>query len=142
MDATARRVIRTDRWLCPHCDQLLSAKTFKAHKRRYFDTSSNSWLTKQSLELARNVQSVLEQDDTLSSPESSEEDPPAPLPLPAVTVDSGIRESPLTDSVSLEGDMNPHVGSGSHSGATSMSSDGNASNGTKHVILWGNAGVA
>ena len=81
----ARRVIRTDRWLGPHCDQLLSAKTFKAHKRRYFDALSNSWFTKESLELARNVQSVLEQDNTLSSPESSEEDPPAPLPFPVVT---------------------------------------------------------
>ena len=128
-------MIRTDRWLCPHCDQLLSTKTFKAHKRRYFDALSNSWFTKQSLEPTRHVQSVMEKDNSLSSPESCEEDPPAPFPLSPVTadqvdIDSGILESPLADFSLIQEDANPRVGS--LSGANSTSSGDNASNGIKY----------
>ena len=28
---------------CPHCSQELSSKTFKAHKRLYFDQDTNEW---------------------------------------------------------------------------------------------------
>ena len=32
------------RQFCPHCSQTLSTKTYKAHKRLYFDSNSNSWI--------------------------------------------------------------------------------------------------
>ena len=118
-------MIRTDRWICPHCDQLLSKKTFKAHKRRYFDASSSSWFTKQSLDLTGRgiVRSVLEQDNNLSGTESSNEDPPAPLPSPVTTdlADTAVldTESPSPD-FSLHQDTNPRTES--HCGANSTSS--------------------
>lgn len=43
-----RNTIRTERTLCPHCDQFLTLKTFKAHKRRYYDVSTNTWFYKKS----------------------------------------------------------------------------------------------
>ena len=139
MDVTVRRVIRTDRWLCPHCDQLLSAKTFKAHKRRYFDRSSSSWLTKQSLERAKDVwkdhaRSALEQDNSRSSHESNEEDPPEPLPLPMTSgFHTAMEESPFNLSdfcLPLDTDSR----SGNDSGDISVSADGNVSSGiTMHI---------
>ena len=32
--------------MCPHCDSLLSKKTFEAHKRLYYDESSFQWIKK------------------------------------------------------------------------------------------------
>ena len=32
------------RQFCPHCSQTLLTKTYKAHKRLYFDSGSNSWI--------------------------------------------------------------------------------------------------
>lgn len=40
---------RVGRILCPHCDQLLTIKTFKAHKRKFYDSREKSWLTKRSI---------------------------------------------------------------------------------------------
>jgi hypothetical protein len=123
----ARRVIRTDRWVCPHCDQLLSTKTFKAHKRRYFDASSNSWLTKQSLDHTGDA--WLEQDSTLSSAESSDGDPPAPLPLPvsADLADTDVldSESSLPDFIlHYDQDTNPRTGRHCGDNPTSSGSNG------------------
>lgn len=72
------------------------------------------------------MRSVLEQDNSLSSTESSNEDPPVPLPSP-VTADLADTvvldtESPLPD-FSLHQDTNPRAES--HCGANSTSSDSN-----------------
>ena len=37
-------IVRTSRRLCPHCNQSVSFKTFKAHRRRYYDPASDRWL--------------------------------------------------------------------------------------------------
>ena len=42
--STSRRILRVERRNCPHCDGLVSLKTFKAHKRRFFDAASGRWL--------------------------------------------------------------------------------------------------
>ena len=42
--STSRKILRVERRTCPHCDCLLSLKTFKTHKRRYFDAISGRWL--------------------------------------------------------------------------------------------------
>ena len=36
--------------VCPHCSQRLSIKTFKAHKRLYFDFESSRWHKKRRVE--------------------------------------------------------------------------------------------
>ena len=30
--------------ICPHCDKQLNLKSYKAHRRLYFDSQSKSWL--------------------------------------------------------------------------------------------------
>ena len=42
--STSRKILRVERRNCPHCDDLVSIKTFKAHKRRFFDAASGHWL--------------------------------------------------------------------------------------------------
>lgn len=49
MDASRseeHRTVRTSRRLCPHCDQCVSFKTYKAHRRLYYDPASDRWLGK------------------------------------------------------------------------------------------------
>ena len=80
--AGVRRILRTGRWLCPHCDQLLSVKTFKAHKRRYYDASRNTWLKKS-----------CGQSTSLADRSDEDEQAPAPFPTPSL-----VRNLPPDDS--------------------------------------------
>ena len=41
-----RDCIQVRRRLCPHCDQNVSLKTFKHHRRLYYDSISDRWLEK------------------------------------------------------------------------------------------------
>ena len=41
-----RRIVHTSRRLCPHCNQNVSFKTYKAHRRLYYDSASDRWLGK------------------------------------------------------------------------------------------------
>lgn len=34
---------RPDQRLCPHCDQVLAYKTFRAHKRLHYSSEANVW---------------------------------------------------------------------------------------------------
>ena len=36
--------------VCPHCSQRLSVKTYKAHRRVYFDSATNVWCKKRTVE--------------------------------------------------------------------------------------------
>ena len=38
-----RKRLRTDQRFCPHCSKLLSYKTFRAHKRLYYDEVKDHW---------------------------------------------------------------------------------------------------
>ena len=38
-----RHIVKVDRRLCPHCDSSVFIKTFRAHKRLYFDSSTSKW---------------------------------------------------------------------------------------------------
>jgi len=40
---------------CPHCDCLLSKKTFEAHKRLYYDGSTDQWIKKCCLEASEDL---------------------------------------------------------------------------------------
>ena len=40
--------LKVDRRWCPHCEQNLLLKTYKAHKRMYYDPVKHQWLTKTS----------------------------------------------------------------------------------------------
>lgn len=40
----AQRRIRRVNWrYCPHCERSVSVKTFKTHKRLYFNSVTNNW---------------------------------------------------------------------------------------------------
>lgn len=41
-----RSFLKVNRRHCPHCTEQLSIKTFKAHKRRYYDSQTGVWLKK------------------------------------------------------------------------------------------------
>ncbi len=43
IDLSQRRIVRVDRRHCLHCDRSVSIKTYKAHKRLYFNSSSRNW---------------------------------------------------------------------------------------------------
>ena len=38
-----RKQFRPDQRLCPHCEEIVSYKTFRTHKRLYFNSKTNSW---------------------------------------------------------------------------------------------------
>ena len=38
-----RKTLKVDRRHCPHCDELVSIKTYKVHKRQYYDADSGHW---------------------------------------------------------------------------------------------------
>ena len=38
-----RKRLRTDQRFCPHCSNLLSYKTYRAHKRLYYDDVKDHW---------------------------------------------------------------------------------------------------
>ena len=54
-----------ERRKCPHCNQNLSLKTFKAHKRCYYDRVNHTWLTK---EKAKQLQDGFDSSDNESPP--------------------------------------------------------------------------
>lgn len=41
---TDRPLMRVERRCCPHCKKNLSLKTYKAHKRLYFNELDDSWV--------------------------------------------------------------------------------------------------
>ena len=43
---------------CPHCAQQLSVKTFKAHRRLYFDSDANVWCKKKKVELVEDFSDI------------------------------------------------------------------------------------
>ena len=46
MKVVQRRNIHPYQRHCPHCDQILAYKTYKAHKRLYYNRASGAWITK------------------------------------------------------------------------------------------------
>lgn len=97
---------RKTRSLCPHCGQLLSLKTFKAHKRMYYDSSSNTWLSKQTL-VAQDIEDMDAQDHHREEDEYPPESPPASfLPPPSLSPFNGSCRSQSTMEVDLSGGDN------------------------------------
>ena len=58
-----------DRRLCPHCDESVSVKTYKAHRRMYYDPTSDKWSHRRTL--IREQTSVSDSDDLIDSPPQS-----------------------------------------------------------------------
>ena len=73
-----RRIHKVDRRLCPHCDKNVSYKTYKSHKRLYFNTTSGAWINRDDDRLSDHELdlSLGESMDAESPPES-----PGHLPL-------------------------------------------------------------
>lgn len=61
----SQQKLAVERRKCPHCNQNLSLKTFKAHKRRYYDRVNHTWLTK---EKAKQLQDGFDSSDNESPP--------------------------------------------------------------------------
>ena len=43
---SSRKILVVERRWCPHCSQHLSLKTYKAHKRMYYDQATCQWFAK------------------------------------------------------------------------------------------------
>lgn len=41
---STRKIIKVSKRYCPHCQETLSYKTYRIHKRLYFDSYRSSWL--------------------------------------------------------------------------------------------------
>ena len=65
-----RKVLIVERRRCPHCDQNLSIKTYKAHKRRYYNLVNETWLTKE----VKKLQDDFDSSDNESPPSICEND--------------------------------------------------------------------
>ena len=44
--AAERRIRKVDRRFCPHCGKNVSYKTYKSHKRLYFNPTSSTWISR------------------------------------------------------------------------------------------------
>lgn len=93
--------VRTDQRYCPHCSRVLCYKTFKSHKRLYYNSETNDWY-----QLPGDVE-VENMKEKASPPPDLEcdtdgEEPHSPLQLdedqPSLTSEES---SPLSDAASL-----------------------------------------
>lgn len=41
--------------VCPHCDETVSSKVFKAHERLYYNAEEKAWITLADLEMADDI---------------------------------------------------------------------------------------
>lgn len=67
---TERNRLVVERRQCRHCNKSLSLKTYKAHKRRFYDSANDVWFTKESMTL----QPENDSSDNESPPSVSEMD--------------------------------------------------------------------
>lgn len=44
-EVSQRRILKVDRRICPHCDKNVSFKTYRLHKRLYYNSSLGTWIT-------------------------------------------------------------------------------------------------
>lgn len=44
-EVSQRRTLKVDRRICPHCDKNVSFKTYRLHKRLFYDSSVGTWIT-------------------------------------------------------------------------------------------------
>lgn len=74
MELGTHPYLLVNRRYCPHCNKNLSLKTYKAHKRLYFDRVTKEWRTTDIVTPTRPVLDVLSSDTEPSN--SDEESPP------------------------------------------------------------------
>lgn len=73
------------RRLCPHCDESVSLKTYKSHRRMYYDSSNDTWSHRQRFE------------EQLSSPDS-DDDKASESPPHTIGEMRSFPNSPVCDS--------------------------------------------
>ena len=75
MDASSnpkrRRQLRPDQRVCPHCDQIVSYKTFRMHKRLYFNVENKRWFCGDARSSTEGVTSEVDRVDEESVCESN-----------------------------------------------------------------------
>lgn len=84
MEHQAAKRPRLDQRYCPHCYETVSYKTYRAHKRLYYNIETNSWFTltgtsvaDQSLSEEEDVDHDMDDDHQLSPLESEISSPPS-----------------------------------------------------------------
>ena len=102
-----QRYLKVQRKLCPHCNKDVSMKTFKSHKRKFYDADSKRWLIKESFRNNLNCEEdniklppalpAFEDDSQEISSCLSDDVPPLPLPRDR---DESLEISPMEFSYS------------------------------------------
>ena len=106
---------RPDQRLCPHCDQVLSYKTYRAHKRLHFNEGKNVWFKVAEVHVEtfesrnRDDYSDSEPECTLSTPLNETRPESPPLSEPAI---SSIFDDNQSASDTFEQDSESHQSSG------------------------------
>lgn len=74
--------LRPDQRICPHCDRVLSYKTYNTHKRLYYNAETNSWNQGRSSDFTKEGSPSLEPVESCTDDQTSanflaeQEDPP------------------------------------------------------------------
>lgn len=58
MKAVKRRRVHPYERLCPHCDQIVTYKTYKGHKRIYYNRPTGTWIKKQEVNCHQQILSM------------------------------------------------------------------------------------
>ena len=108
--------LRPDQRICPHCNKVLSYKTFNTHKRLHYNNETNTWNQDRSLDIVDSM----EEESPPSSPKESEEkeghsNPDLHMQSSASASASVIvhpEDPPLSDPGSLATDSEHHTSDG------------------------------
>lgn len=71
MDQPVSKRPRLNQRNCPHCHELLSYKTYRAHKRLYFDFDSGEWYTSGTILEQEGARDTRDSSASLSEPDDS-----------------------------------------------------------------------
>ena len=98
MDVPRAKRPRLDQRLCPHCDQVLSCKTYRGHKRLHFNAETNEWFKVDEVHVE-----TIESSDTCSHENDSSDSEPEGMqhaPLDEIRVESPPLSEPALSSIS------------------------------------------
>ena len=120
MSVAKKQQISVTHRLCPHCDKELNMKSYKHHRRLYFDTQSKSWLMGASESQPRASSEAMEllQNCELPQCRASESELPETQPM---DVDM-LLECAETEDVGAVGSSSDQRGHG-HSGTVADESE-------------------
>ena len=107
MKATQRKYIHPYERLCPHCDQTVAYKTYKAHKRTFYNRITGSWIKKEkAVEVDHQAPSS---DDEIKNSQNEDDSPPHSDPELDLECQMGFDETPPLSDPALSDASNSDI---------------------------------